>query len=162
MNRCFLLLALCATTLWAGDLTRRAELTGFGGGLHIFDGGDHGVYGGSLGYGVTSRAQVFAEVSHAPLQGNVNLVDFQGGVKYSLVTHDMFEPYAMAAIGAGHFSNPVVSSTGFGLSAGFGTRVYVRSNWGVVPDIRWSRYFFDGPDTNTFRYTVGAFFQWGR
>jgi hypothetical protein len=162
MTKYILLAALGGAALHGGDLTRRAEIAGFGGGLHIFDAGDHGVYGGLLGYGLTRRAQVFAEASHAPLQGSLDLVDFQAGAKYSLSSHDIFEPYAAAAIGAGHFSNPVASNTGFGLSAGFGARVYLRPRWGVAPDIRWTRYFFDGPDTIIFRYTAGVFFQWGR
>jgi hypothetical protein len=162
MTKYLLLLILGGAILHAGDLTRRAEIAGFGGGIHVFDAGDHGVYGGLIGYGVNRRAEVFAEGSHAPLQGSLNLADFQGGVKYTLIPRDIFEPYATAALGLGHFSSPVSSNTGFGLSAGLGARVYVRSTWGVVPDIRWTRYFFDGPDTSTFRYTAGVFFQWGR
>lgn len=157
-----LLLAACAATAWGADLQDKAEIGGFGGGLHLFDGGDHGVYGGFLGYGFTRQAQLYIEASHSPIRRGLNLVDFQAGIKYSLLNYDMFEPYAMVALGAGHFSTSLFGDTGFGLHAGFGTRVYIGPNWGVVPEVKWTRYFFSGPDTNTFRYTGGVFFQWGR
>lgn len=159
-----LLVATCilpALPAWAGDLSQKAELGGVIGGLHLFNGGDHSVFGGFLGYGFTPEAQIYMEVTDAPIQRNLSLVDFQGGVKYTLFHHEMFEPYAVAAMGVGHFTSSLFGDTGFGLHAGFGTRVYVGRNWGVVPEVKWSRYFFSGPDTNTFRYTAGVFFQWG-
>jgi hypothetical protein len=164
MNKtvCAIALAMTAATLSAGDLERQAEIAGFAGGLHIFDGGgDHGVYGGYLGYGVSSPALVFFEASHSPLDGG-DLLDFNAGVKFSLLQRDMFEPYALVALGGGHFSAGSFSETRFGVHAGFGTRVYVGRSWGIQPEVRWARYFFDGPDVNTFRYTGGVFYQWGR
>ncbi len=157
-----LLLATCALPSWAGDLDQKAELGGFAGGLHLFNGGDHGVFGGYLGYGFTSKAQLYMEASDAPIQSHLSLVDFQAGIKYSLFNYQMFEPYALVSGGVGHFSTSLFGNTGFGLHAGFGTRVYIGQNWGVVPEVKWTRYFFSGRDTKTFRYTGGVFFQWGR
>ena len=141
----------------AGDLTKKAEASFFAGGLKINNGGNHGIYGANIGYGINRKATVFGEFSHSPL-GSSDLVDFNGGVKYSLLSRDKWEPYVLVAAGV----NRVAGNSDFGLHIGGGTRYYVGKNWGVQPELRWTRYFHDFSDTNAIRYTGGIFFQWGK
>lgn len=152
-----ILLSALTPTLFAGDLTGKAEASFFAGGLKINNGGNHGIYGANIGVGVSPKATIFGEFSHSPL-GSADLVDFNGGVKYSLMNRDKFEPYVLVAAGA----NRVAGNSDFGLHIGGGTRYFFRSNWGFQPEIRWTRYFNDFSDTNAIRYTGGIFFQWGK
>jgi len=153
-----ILFAICAPALVAGELNGKAEVSLFGGGLHFNNGGNHGIYGANIGYGVSKRTTLYGEVSHAPLNGGVDLVDFNGGFKYSLVNSAKFEPYVLVGVGA----NRAGGNSDFGLHVGGGSRIFVKSNWGVQPEIRWTRYFNDFSDSNAVRYTGGIFFQWGR
>lgn len=153
-----IVLSLCAPALWAGDLSGKAEGSVFAGGLKVNNGGNHGIYGGSIGFGISRKATIYGEFSHSPLNAGADLVDFHGGVKYSLTSRDKWEPYVLVGAGV----NRVAGNSDFGLHVGGGTRYYVGSNWGVQPEIRWTRYFNDFSDTNTIRYTGGIFFQWGR
>ena len=153
-----ILFSVCAPVLWAGDLSQQVEVSAFVGGLKINNGGNHGIYGGNIGFGINKKATVYGEVSHSPLNGGADLVDFNGGVRYSLLNRDKFEPYVLVGIGA----NRVAGNSDFGLHVGGGTRIYVGKNWGIQPELRWTRYFHDFSDTNAVRYTGGIFYQWGR
>lgn len=148
-------IAMSVSTVWAGDLSQKTELNLFGGGIKFKDGGNHGIYGVNLGYGVSSRATIYGEFSHTPTSGS-DLYDFHGGVKYSLVSSDKVEPYALVGFGAGR----TTGSTNAGLHLGGGARVYVNSNWGIVPEVRYTHYFSDFSDAKAVRYTGGIFFQW--
>jgi hypothetical protein len=143
--------------MFAGDLNDKVEASFFAGGLKINNGGNHGIYGGNIGVGISPKATLYGEISHSPL-GGADLVDFNGGIKYSILNRNKVEPYVLVGIGA----NRVAGTSDFGLHAGGGARYYVRSNWGFQPEIRWTRYFHDFSDTNAVRYTGGIFFQWGR
>lgn len=153
-----ILFSICAPALWAGDLSNKLEAAIFAGGLKVNNGDNHGIYGANIGVGVHKKATVYGEFSHAPLNAGYDLVDFHGGVKYSLMERDKWEPYVLVGAGAARSAG----NTDFGLHIGGGTRYYFRSNWGFQPEIRWTRYFHDFSDTNAVRYTGGIFFQWGR
>ena len=40
-------------------------------------------------------------------------------------------------------------------------RYFVGKNWGIQPEFRYTRYFFDGGGLNDFRFTGGLFFRFG-
>ncbi|MEO5923251.1 MAG: hypothetical protein ABIR70_05420 [Bryobacteraceae bacterium] len=153
-----ILFSICASTLVAGDLSNKAEASFFAGGLKINNGGNHGIYGANIGFGISPKATIYGEISHAPLNGGADLVDFNGGVKFTLLSKDKWEPYVLVGVGG----NRVAGNSDFGFHFGGGSRYFVGKNWGVQPEIRWTRYFHNGSDTNAIRYTGGLFFQWGR
>jgi hypothetical protein len=155
-------IALSVPTLWAED-SAKIEASVFGADVHVHNGGDHSTFGGNVGFGITTRASLFGEVSHSSFGGG-DLVDFNGGLKYTLLSRDRFEPYALVAIGADHHTSSFDpgSQSDFGLHAGGGVRVYVGKHWGVQPEVRWTRYFHDSADTNIVRYSGGLFIHWGR
>jgi len=152
----------------AGDLKGVGEFSGFGGGISITDGGgNHALGGGSVGFGVASRALVYGEYSYSEVGqlATVRLNDFQGGLKFSLLKSNTIEPYALLGLGGARFSlanAPRINDWDLGLHAGIGGRFYVNRHWGISPEIRWGRYFDDAGDTNFVRYTGGIFFQWGK
>ncbi|MEN6536315.1 MAG: hypothetical protein ABFD89_21845 [Bryobacteraceae bacterium] len=166
MKKVFLsiLITSTITTLWAEDLTRKIEASVFGADVHVHnDGRDHSTYGGNVGFGISSRATIVGEFSHTSFGGG-DLVDFSGGVKYTLLRRGNVEPYALAAIAGNRSANDVGPGRGssFGLHAGGGARFYVGKHWGIQPEIRWTRYFHDSYNTNIIRFSGGLFFQWGR
>lgn len=107
------------------------------------------------------------------------LVAFDSGVQFHLGRlKSRSVPYAAALIGFGHASaegDVAVqygtqvqrmrfdeSSTEFGAGGGFGVRIYGGSRWGIRPEIRVVRYFTEGNDLTTFRFSVGLFVHFGR
>lgn len=157
------LLAASAAYLSAGDMERKLEFTGFGGGLKLTDAGNNGIVGGSVAYGVSPYAAAYGEYSFSKLRSELNLNDFQGGVKFNIHNSDHIEPYALLGMGVGRITSHGYGDTNFGLHVGGGARIYASSGvWGIAPEMRYTRYFTSGNDANGFRYTVGIFYQWGR
>lgn len=160
------LLAGTATMGLAGDLKEKTEVTAFGGGAWFSDGvGNKPIYGGSAGYGVTSKTLVYAEFSHSPLETGgpvgAHFIDAQGGIKQTLFTSDRVEPYALAGLGYGRFFVTGISginSNYFGINVGGGARIFAGQRWGFQPEVRYAKYFDNGP--HAVRYTGGIFFQW--
>lgn len=150
-------IALCVPAVWAGDLSNKGEASIFAGGVKVKDGDNHGIWGVNVGYGFAPRATFYGEFSHTPTSGS-DLTDYHGGVKFSLAQSDRVEPYALVGAGVGRVS----SNTDFGMHFGGGARIYVNSNWGIQPEIRYTHYFNDFSDLKIVRYTGGIFFQWGR
>jgi hypothetical protein len=151
-----IVLALSAPALFAGDLTKKGEFSLYGGGNHFGNGGGNaGIWGTQLGYGVAKKVTLFGEFDHNRDSGS-NLFDYLGGAKFSLMSSEKAEPYGLVGFGAGRSGG----ETRAALHIGGGVRFYVNSKWGIVPEIRWVRYFEDFSDLNSVRYTGGVFFQW--
>jgi hypothetical protein len=167
--------------LTAGDLTGKTEVTGQGGGVTFTQGGGtHGVFGGSVGYGfkcyigkmeLCKRTIVIGEFDLTPIGSgggaSEKFIDFFGGVKMAIIPSDKAELYAIAGFGGAidRVSEPffgTLNQKAYGLHVGVGDRLYVGKNWGVAPEVRWGHYFHHGPDGNSFRYTGGIFYQWGK
>lgn len=108
-----------------------------------------------------------------------DLWDFSGGVHVTLAKQDWkAAPYLLSALGAGHASAngsfDVVtagvanrlrlhaSDTAFGLSGGGGLRYFAGPRWGIQPELRYTRYFFEGAGLNNLRFSVGVFVRFGR
>ena len=162
--------------LVAGNLTGKAEVTGQGGGVTFSqNGGTHGIFGGSVGFGfpcyirvpeLCSRTIIFGEFDLTPSE-NSKFMDIFGGVKIALKPSDKAEPYLIAGFGGSvdRVSIPgfgSFTSKAYGLHFGVGDRLFVGSNWGITPEIRWAHYFHHGNDSNSIRYTGGIFYQWGK
>jgi hypothetical protein len=165
MKKVFLTIVIASTTttVWAGDLTGKIETAIFGADVHVqHGGGDHSTYGGNVGFGISSKATIVGEFSHTSFGGGDDLIDFNGGLKYTLLRRGNIEPYAIVAIGGGRRGVGSGRGSSFGLHAGGGARFYVGKHWGIQPEIRWTRYFHDFYDTNIIRFSGGLFFQWGR
>ncbi len=156
-----LLITLSIPTLRAGDLDHKMEAYAFGADMLVTNHGDHATYGGNLGFGIDRRTTVFGEVSHAHFGGGGNLIDFNGGVKYTLLSSSRFEPYVLGAMG-GVRSDVFSSRYHFGVHAGGGARMYVGKCWGIQPEVRWTRYSNYLPGANIVRFSGGLFLQWGR
>jgi hypothetical protein len=149
-----IVLAFFAPALFAAD--GKAEFSIYGGGNHVNNGGgNHGIWGANIGYGITSRVTLLGEFDHTRFT-NSNMVDYLGGLKYALVPSEKVEPYVMLGFGGAHTTN----NTDPTLHIGGGARLFVNSKWGIVPEVRWVRLFNAFGDTNTVRYTGGVFFQW--
>jgi opacity protein-like surface antigen len=131
---------------------------------------------------------VFGEYSYVPLAGfsgsvagsggvvagdvSSKLMDFSGGVHVNLAPGRAV-PYLLGAIGVGRLSakgSATVgtttasfdgSDTSLGASTGLGLRYFVGHNWGIQPEFRYTRYFFDGAGLNDFRFAGGLFFRFG-
>lgn len=172
------ILLVASSALFAGDLRGKKELSGFGGGEWIQDIGTMPYVGGSFGAGLSSRALLFGEYAYVRVgDGGISLPpgvsvsshlhDFQGGLKFNLVTSARVEPYAIVGAGAGRFSveansagfSASTSNTSFGLHLGLGARVYVSSKWGIQPEFKYGHYFGD-VDQDVVRFGAGIFYQW--
>jgi hypothetical protein len=193
------LLAANASLLAGAELTGRGEVTGYGGGVWVSDGGGtHGLYGGSAGVGASSRALIFFDVAYAPLGGATasfvepgsgvavnssasgKLLDFSGGVKYSLTGSESGKavPYALFATGIGRASisgtgtarqgnqtitvNLSESISNFAVHGGLGVRLYVGEKWGFQPEFRLGHYFAEGGGGKAMRFTAGVFYHFGK
>ena len=174
-------------TAFAGEL----EFAGFGGGTHLRADGEgttKGVVGGRIGASASKRVLVFGEYSYAPLAGfggslagggtavasdlNANLMDFSGGVHVNLAPGRV-APYVLGALGVGRLSASGTATVGtttasfhrsdsaLGASGGIGLRYFVGRNWGIQPEFRYTRYFFDRAGLNDFRFAGGLFFRFG-
>ena len=172
ISRLVVCLAMGSLVLSAGDLKKQGELDLFGGGVHLSQSflnvGTKGVVGGSIGYGITSKAQIFGEYSLVPI-GSVAGVDlsmkaqlFTGGVKMNVFSKDRVDIYGLGGFGGARSSaKSFPSETDSALHLGGGARIYVGKRWGVTPEIRYIRIFSDGPDVNAVSYTGGIFFRFG-
>lgn len=172
ISRLVVCLVMGSLALSAGDLKKQGELNLFGGGVHLSQSflnvGTKGIVGGSVGYGITSRAQIFGEYSFVPI-GSVAGVDlsmktqlFTGGVKMNVFSKDRVDVYGLAGFGGARSSaNSVPSETDSALHLGGGARIYVGKNWGITPELRYIRIFVDGADVNAVSYTGGIFFRFG-
>jgi hypothetical protein len=162
---------LCGTLpVWAGDLTGKTEVDGLVGLNHLSQGfGSHVIFGGSAGYGVAPKAQIFGEFSYTLGSSffgvRESLIDYLGGVKWNLKSSDKNDLYLLGALGAGTdrfsgggFSN---SMSNFAIYAGIGDRIYVRKNWGIAPELRLMHYFGGDGDVNGIHVTGSFFYQWG-
>jgi len=186
------LLALAAGVTpisWAGG----AELAGFGGGITLDGGvGTHGVYGATAAYRLGDNVHLFGEFSYSTLastafsnsvsgvtvNGNasVNLASFGGGADYSFRSGSKIRPYALGALGAGHFygtgsgtgSNggsanvSLTLTNAFSGGVGAGVRFYLGEHFGLKPEVRYVRYQSSVIQANTVVYTVGLFYQFGK
>jgi len=158
-------------TAFAGEL----EFAGFGGGTHLRaqgEGTTKGVVGGRIGAPAGKRVLVFGEYSYAPSALNANLMDFSGGVHVSLAPGRV-APYVLGALGVGRLSGSGTATVGtttasfdrsdsaLGASGGVGLRYFVGRNWGIQPEFRYTRYFFDRAGLNDLRFAGGLFFRFG-
>jgi hypothetical protein len=163
---------LCGTLpLCADDLTGKVEAAGIVGGTYVSQGfGSHVILGGSAGYGLTSKAQVFGEFTFSPGSSffgvRETFLDYLGGVKWNLKSSNKGDLYLSGGLGAGTdrfsgggFSN---SLSNFAIYAGVGYRIYVRKNWGIAPELRLMHYFGGDGDLNAAHYTASVFYEWGR
>ena len=166
-----LLLATTATVGLAGDLKGKGEVAGFGGGVWISedDIGTKKFVGGSVGGGVTSTTLVYGEFAFIPVinEGGfkARVYDFQGGIKQNLMTSDKVEPYVILGAGMGRLSVTGPGTSGesesaFAIHLGAGVRLYASPKWGIQPEFKYGRYFFNGDGVNVARFGAGVFFQW--
>jgi hypothetical protein len=110
---------------------------------------------------------------------NGGLWDFSGGVHVTLARAEWkAAPYLLGALGAGHasadgsfdvvtggFANRLrihASDTAFGLSGGGGLRYFAGPRWGIQPELRYTRYFFEDAGLNNLRFSMGVFFRFGK
>ena len=155
-------------------------------------GGTHGEYGVEAGVGIGDRAHIFGEFGFSQIasqafqtssngvnvSGNVsvNLANYGAGFDYGFGSSKKVIPYVVAAGGVGHFfasgagtgSNGVsasvsipVANDGY-LGVGGGLRLFIGSNWGVKPEFRFQRYFDSGGSLNTYVYSAGIFWEFGK
>jgi len=154
------------------------------------EGSTKGTVGGRVGAVAGKRVLVFGEFSYAPLAGfsgsavsggtafasdiSSKLLDFNGGVNVNLApAGSKLAPYVLGALGVGRISAKGSTTVGntsasfdgsdsaLGASTGFGLRYFVGRNWGVQPEFRYTRYFFDNAGINDFRFSGGLFYRFG-
>jgi hypothetical protein len=138
-------------------------VVGYGGFQH-FPGKTNGQLGGAIGRVFGGNSVVFAETSYAPLGGGKNLVNFGGGLNFGFPTHlDKLVPYVVVAGGLGRsMVSGGGSSNDVMFAAGFGARYFIGSNWGVRPEVRFQRYQESDGGINTYIFTGGLFYRFGR
>ncbi len=184
---------LCAVglSLAVAGQAANLEVSGTGGGLTMNGGlGTHSLVGGQVGVRF-GFIQVFGEGSWSQLlsatqqgstggvtttaTGAAKVANFGGGAEYSFGTSKRFAPYAVTAVGVGHFyatgsgssstgvsvtvSLPIANLEYFGV--GGGVRVYAGKHWGFKPEVRYQRYNNSLYSANAATYTVGLFWRFG-
>jgi hypothetical protein len=150
-----------------------------------------GLAGGGIAVGLGSRGAFYADVGYVPLEsvtisgvdgnapfdvdGSSKLYTFEGGLNIHLGPPDRRAvPYATVGGGIGRGSYKV-SATGSGMNfsmsgtetggiagGGLGVRLYVGRNWGIKPEFKVQRTFFDGEDITLYRFAAGIFVQFGK
>jgi opacity protein-like surface antigen len=165
----------------------KSEVSGYGGGASLSDGGGtHGIAGGTAGVNVSEKLHVFADVNYVPLgkssfayggsgvSSSAKLINFGGGVSSAFMSQgSKVSPYVLGVFGVGRASAKVsvtvagqstsegASDTNPYLGGGVGLRYMVGENWGVRPEVRYQRYLTDGGG-HVLMFTAGVFFQFGR
>ncbi len=150
---------LTGGTAWAGE----GELAGFGGFQHIPD-STKGTVGGAIGRVIGGNSLIFGETSYSPLGYGEKLVTFGGGFQFGIPTRmDKLVPYVVVVGGLGRdMVKGDGSSNSAMFGAGFGARYFLGSHWGVRPEFRWQRYQQTQGGDNTYLFTAGLFYRFGR
>lgn len=158
-----------------------------GGGTHALVGGS--VAGavldklrlfGEFSFAPLGSASLASSVEGIDVQAHASakLYNFGGGFDYSFGSSTRAVPYVLGVIGIGHSA---IAATGVGTmgtvratadlsessnavyyGGGGGIRLYAGPHWGIKPEFRYQRYQDSGGGVNTFAYTVGLFFQFGK
>ena len=158
-----------------------------GGGTHAIIGGSVGAaivdklrVFGEFNYAPLGSASFAGDVEGVSVLAHVSqkLYNFGGGVEYGFGSSTRAVPYVLGAIGIGHSA---LTGTGTGsmgsvrasadisessnalyFGGGGGIRLYAGQHWGIKPEFRYQRYQQSEGGGNTFVYTVGLFFQFGK
>jgi hypothetical protein len=150
-----------------------------------------GLFGGGIAAGLGSRSALYFDVGYIPIEsvtsagisqgmpftvdGSSKLYTFEGGLNIHLGPPDSRAvPYLTGGGGIGRASYKASrtgsdmsvsmsgSETGGLAGGGFGVRLYLGRNWGIKPEVRVQRTFFEGEDLTLLRFAVGVFAQFGK
>jgi hypothetical protein len=166
-----------ASAVWtclAGGVVRAAdgedykgEVVGYGGFQHfpgsyyyLIPGTTDAQVGGAVGRVFGGNSVLFGETSYA---SGYKIANFGGGVNFGFRTKlDKVVPYVVVAGGLGRDTSGSSGSNSAMFAAGFGARYFIGSNWGVRPEFRFQRYQESNGGLNTYVFTAGLFYRFGR
>lgn len=150
-----------------------------------------GLAGGGIAVGLGSRGALYFDAGYVPLEsislsgvesgiayavdGSSKLYTFEGGLNIHLGPPDKrVVPYLTVGGGVGRGNYKVTASGGgtdFSMSAsetgglaggGLGARFYIGRNWGIKPEFKVQRTFFEGDNVTLYRASAGLFVQFGK
>jgi hypothetical protein len=184
-----LLGAALARAAVAADASK-GQVTVFGGGAYLSDGGGtHATVGGNVGVRA-SRVLILGEFAYIPAPSLMSLsgygttvnvsgqvYDASGGVHVDLTKKSKIVPYVSGGLGWGYAEATVMaryfggtyigyevlytSAKALEYNGGFGVRIYAGKHWGVEPEVKVIRYTGDMGFTAV-RFRAGLFLEFGK
>ena len=161
-------LCIAALFLFVLSVSARAQVegntgvvAGYGGMVHVGDGGGtHALFGGLGGYNLAPAATVFGEYSYVPVTGGHAQL-YGGGVHFNFLPATKIVPYVVGAFGGAQYGGGGFSANGWYAGFGGGVKCFLSPHVGVAPEYRYVRLEESGAGANSSAFTGAIFYQWG-